>query len=105
MYLMDDADLLSSIGALKGNHFTKGAVLLVGKPDAIARIVPEYRCSCQKMHSDIEYSHRDDGTQSIPIVLYELERYISVDNPTVMIESGLVHPESTKLGAGQRIAQ
>lgn len=90
---LSDFDLLSSIGALKGNNFSKGAILMAGKPDAIARLVPEYRWSYRKMLSDTDYSHRDDGTQAIPIALYELERYISVDNPTVTIESGLVHPE------------
>lgn len=90
---MNDEDLLSSIGALKNNYLTKGAVLLVGKPDAIARIIPEHKWSYRKMLSDTDYSHRDDGTQSIPIALYELERYIAVDNPMVTVESGLVHPE------------
>ncbi|WP_342547942.1 ATP-binding protein [Paenibacillus sp. FSL P2-0089] len=90
---LNDEDLLSSIGALKGNHLTKGAILLVGRPDAIARLVPEYRWSYRKMMSDTDYSHRDDGTQAIPIALHELERFIAVDNPMVTIESGLVHPE------------
>ncbi|WP_019537246.1 RNA-binding domain-containing protein [Paenibacillus ginsengihumi] len=90
---MSDEDLLSSIGALKNNFLTKGAVLLVGKPDVIARIVPEHKWSYRKMLSDTDYSHRDDGTHAIPIALYELERYIAVDNPMVTIESGLVHPE------------
>lgn len=90
---MNDEDLLSSIGALKSNYLTKGAVLLAGKPDAIARIVPEYKWSYRKMLSDTDYSNRDDGTQAIPVALHELERYIAVDNPMVTIESGLVHPE------------
>ncbi|WP_257008329.1 ATP-binding protein [Bacillus sp. FJAT-45350] len=45
------------------------------------------------MISDTDYSHRDDGTHAIPVALYELERYIAVDNPMVTVESGLVHPE------------
>lgn len=90
---LSDEDLLVSIGALKGNNLTKGAILLVGKPEAIMRLVPEHKWSYRKMISDTDYTHRDDGTQAIPIALYELERYISVDNPMVTIESGLVHPE------------
>lgn len=90
---MPDEDLLNSIGALKDGYLTKGAILLVGKPEVINRIIPEYRWSFRKMISDTDYSLRDDGTQAIPIALYELERYISVDNTVVTIEAGLVHPE------------
>lgn len=90
---MNDEDLLTSIGALKNKFLTKGGLLLVGKPDAISRVIPEHRWSYRKMISDTDYSHRDDGTHAIPVALHELERYISVDNPMVTIESGLVHPE------------
>lgn len=90
---MNDEDLLTSIGALKNNFLTKGGLLLVGKPDAISRVIPEHKWSYRKMISDTDYSHRDDGTHAIPVALHELERYISVDNPMVTIESGLVHPE------------
>lgn len=90
---LSDEELLTAIGGLKGQHLTKGALLLVGKPEAIAKIIPEHRWSFRKMISDTDYSHRDDGTQPIPLALYELERFISVDNPLVTIESGLVHPE------------
>lgn len=90
---LTDEDLLRSIGALKDNYLTKGSLLLVGKPESISKYIPQYRWSYRKMISDTDYSHRDDGTHAIPIALYELERYIAVDNPMVTVESGLVHPE------------
>ncbi|KAB8136808.1 transcriptional regulator [Gracilibacillus oryzae] len=90
---LSDKDLLESIGALRDDFLTKGALLLVGKPDALSRIIPQHKWSYRKMMSDTDYTLRDDGTQSIPVALYELERYISVDNTVVTIESGLVHPE------------
>ncbi|WP_407271896.1 RNA-binding domain-containing protein [Radiobacillus sp. PE A8.2] len=90
---LSDEDLLRSIGALKGDFFTKGSLLLVGKPEAISKFIPQYKWSFRKMISDTDYSHRDDGTHAIPVALYELERYIAVDNPMVTVESGLVHPE------------
>lgn len=90
---LTDEDILLSIGALKGNYLTKGALLLVGKPAAIARIIPQHKWSFRKMTSDVEYTVRDDGTHALPVALYELERYINADNPVVTIESGLVHPE------------
>ncbi|UTW70476.1 hypothetical protein KHA80_08655 [Anaerobacillus sp. HL2] len=67
-------------------------MLLVGKPEAISKFIPQYKWSFRKMISDTDYSHRDDGTHAIPVALYELERYIAVDNPMVTV-SGLVHPE------------
>lgn len=90
---LSDGDLLRSIGALKDNFLTKGSLLLVGKPEAISKFIPQHRWSYRKMISDTDYSHRDDGTHAIPVALYELERYIAVDNPMVTVESGLVHPE------------
>ena len=90
---LNDEDLLTSIGALKQGYLTKGALLLVGKPNDIARIIPQHKWSFRKMINATDYSLRDDGTQPIPTALYELERYISVDNPVVTIEAGLVHPE------------
>ncbi len=84
---------MRSIGALKENFLTKGSLLLVGKPEAISKYIPQYKWSFRKMISDTDYSHRDDGTHAIPVALYELERYIAVDNPMVTVESGLVHPE------------
>ena len=90
---LSDEDLLRSIGALKDNFLTKGSLLLVGKPEAISKFIPQHRWSYRKMISDTDYSHRDDGTHAIPVALYELERYIAVDNPMVTVESGLVHPE------------
>lgn len=90
---LSDEDLLKSIGGIKNGYFTIGTLLLVGKPDAIERLIPQHKWSFRKMLSDTDYSHRDDGTHAIPVALYELERYISVDNPMVTLESGLVHPE------------
>ena len=90
---LSDEDLLRSIGALQENYLTKGSLLLVGKPEAISKYIPQYRWSYRKMISDTDYSNRDDGTHAIPVALYELERYIAVDNPMVTVESGLVHPE------------
>jgi len=90
---LSDEDLLRSIGALKGDYLTRGSLLLVGKSEVISKYIPQHRWSYRKMISDTDYSHRDDGTHSIPIALHELERYIAVDNPMVTVESGLVHPE------------
>ena len=45
------------------------------------------------MLSDTDYMIKEDGSQAIPVALYELERYIASDNPLVTIQSGLIHPE------------
>lgn len=90
---MNDEDLLVSVGALKNDYLTKGALLLVGKTDAITRLIPQYSWGYRKMVSDTDYIIKEDGNQAIPIALYELERYIASDNPLVTIQSGLIHPE------------
>lgn len=90
---MGDEELLRSIGGFKGEYLTKGSLLLIGKPESIAQFIPQYRWSFRKMVSDTDYSNRQDGTEAIPVALYELERYIAVDNPMVTVVSGLVHPE------------
>ncbi|SFE75278.1 ATP-dependent DNA helicase RecG [Alteribacillus iranensis] len=90
---LSDEDLLRSIGALKDRYLTKGSLLLVGKPEAISKFIPQHKWSYRKMISDTDYSQRDDGVHAIPVALYELERYIAVDNPMVTVEAGLVHPE------------
>lgn len=90
---MNDEDLLVSVGAIKNGYLTKGALLLVGKSDAISRLIPQYSWGYRKMVSDTDYIIKEDGNQAIPIALYELERYIASDNPLVTIQSGLIHPE------------
>ncbi|AYF04920.1 ATP-binding protein [Bacillus cereus] len=90
---MSDEDLLVSVGALKNGYLTNGALLLVGKPEAIKRILPQYSWGYRKMLSDTDYMIKEDGSQAIPVALYELERYIASDNPLVTIQSGLIHPE------------
>ena len=39
------------------------------------------------MLSDTDYMIKEDGSQAIPVALYELERYIASDNPLVTIQS------------------
>ncbi|GAE26598.1 hypothetical protein JCM9140_2680 [Halalkalibacter wakoensis JCM 9140] len=51
---LSDEDLLRSIGALKENFLTKGALLLVGKPEAILKYIPQYKWSFRKMISDTD---------------------------------------------------
>ena len=46
---LSDEDLLRSIGALQENYLTKGSLLLVGKPEAISKYIPQYRWSYRKM--------------------------------------------------------
>lgn len=91
--LMSDEDLLNSIGALKDNRLTKGAVLLVGKEKYIQKYIPYYSWGYRKMMSDTDYIIKDGGQSPIPIGLYEIERYIDADNPITTLEDGFIHPE------------
>lgn len=90
---MSDEDLLISIGALKQNKLTKGALLLVGKEQYIQKYIPYYSWGYRKMLSDTDYSVKDGGQTAIPIGLYDIERYVDADNPITTIQIGFVHPE------------
>ncbi|MBS3975575.1 MAG: putative DNA binding domain-containing protein [Syntrophomonadaceae bacterium] len=93
---MSDEDLLSSVGAIKNGRLTFGGLLLTGTNDAIARYIPNHYWSFRKMLRTTDYSIKDDGVHAIPIALYEMERYMAVDNPSTTIEVGFVHPEFSK---------
>lgn len=90
---MSDEDLLSSIGALKDNRLTKGALLLVGKEQFIQKYIPYYSWGYRKMVSDTDYSIKDGGCTSIPVGLLNIERFVDADNPITTLEIGFVHPE------------
>lgn len=90
---MSDEDLLRSIGALKNNKLTKGALLLVGKEDYIEKYIPYYNWEYRKMISDTDYSIKEGGKSAIPIALYDIERNVNTDNPITTIQVGFVHPE------------
>ncbi|MDK2563284.1 ATP-binding protein [Romboutsia sedimentorum] len=90
---MSDEDLLNSIGALRENKLTKGALLLVGKEQSIQKYIPYYSWGYRKMLSDTDYSIKDGANTAISIGLYDIERYVDADNPITTIEVGFVHPE------------
>ncbi len=90
---MNDEDLLSSIGALKKDRITKGALLLVGKEEYIKEYIPYYSWGYRKMINDTDYSQKDGGQTAIPVALYDIERYVNVDNPITTLQIGFVHPE------------
>lgn len=90
---MNDEDLLMSIGALRDNKITRGALLLVGKEQYIQKYIPYYNWDYRKMISDTDYSVKDGGKTAIPIGLCDIEKYVNTDNPITTIQVGFVHPE------------
>jgi len=90
---LKNEDLLTSIGAIKSGNLTIGGLLIAGTNEAIAKYVPEHLWGFRKMLSSTDYSIKADGNHAIPVALYEMERYIAIDNPSTTIEVGFIHPE------------
>lgn len=90
---MSDEDLLKSIGALKDGKLTIGGLLVVGNNGAIEKYVPNNRWDFRRMISSTDYSLKDGGNTAIPVALYEMERYMNIENELTTIEVGFLHPE------------
>lgn len=91
-----DEDLLKSIGALKDGKLSIGGLLIVGNEEAITKYIPNHRWDFRKMISSTDYSIKEGQSTSIPIGLYEIERYMATENTTTTIEVGFLHPEFSR---------
>lgn len=90
---LSDEGLLEHLGCLREGQLTRAGLLLCGSADAIHRILPAYVWTFLRMASDTHYSDRQDGTDSIPVVLGKIEERINFDNPIDTLELGLIHAE------------
>lgn len=90
---MSNEDLLRSIGALKDGKLTFGGLLIVGNSEALSKYIPNHRWDFRRMISSTDYAIKDGQNSSIPIGLYEIERYMAAENPTTTIKIGFLHPE------------
>jgi len=89
-----DRDLLRALGvATDDDRLLTAGLLLVGKPDAIRRVVPRAQWQFRRMKSDTEYDQAYDGHDGIPVALRRLRELVGANNPIVTIPGWLVHPE------------
>lgn len=92
-----DLDLLGALEVVRDERLTKAGLLLVGKSDAIARHLPNYAWTYERMKSATAYVDRVDGRDqrslALPLALQALEARIDADNPITTVEHGLYHFE------------
>jgi ATP-dependent DNA helicase RecG len=90
---LSDIELLSALGLIKQNQFTRAAILLAGTEEALREKVPGYNWTFLQMKSDTEYGIREDRVSAIPVSVRRLEELLLPFNPITTLEQGLFHFE------------
>ena len=90
---LSDLELLSALGVVRDNRFTRAALLLGGNAEALQRHVPGYNWTFLQMRSDTEYGIRDDRVSPIPISVQRIEELLIPFNPITTLEQGMFHFE------------
>jgi len=97
MLRKSDLDLLGALEVLRDNRLTKAGLLIAGNAEAIARHLPNYAWTHERMKSATVYVDRADGRDTrdlaLPLALLALESRINADNPITTVERGLHHFE------------
>ncbi len=97
MLRKSDLDLLGALEVLRDGGLTKAGLLIAGNADAIARHLPNYSWTHERMKSATVYVDRADGRDTrelaLPLALQALESRINADNPIITVEHGLHHFE------------
>ncbi|MCU0967174.1 MAG: putative DNA binding domain-containing protein [Burkholderiaceae bacterium] len=92
-----DLNLLAALDVLRDGRLTKAGLLIAGSADALARHLPNYGWTHERMKSATAYVDRADGRETrelaLPLALQALESRINADNPITTVEHGLHHFE------------
>ncbi|MFN9279765.1 MAG: ATP-binding protein [Betaproteobacteria bacterium] len=92
-----DLDLLAALDVLRDGRLTKAGLLIAGSADALARHLPNFGWTHERMKSATTYVDRADGREmrelALPLALQALESRINADNPITTVEHGLHHFE------------
>jgi ATP-dependent DNA helicase RecG len=91
MLRKSDLDLLAALDVLRDGLLTKAGLLLAGNAEAIARHLPNYSWTHERMKSATVYVDRADGRDTrelaLPLALAAIETRINADNPITCITS------------------
>lgn len=97
MLRKSDLDLLGALDVLRDGRLTKAGLLIAGSAEAIARLLPNYSWTHERMKSATIYVDRADGRDTrelaLPLALQAIEARINADNPIATVEHGLHHFE------------
>lgn len=92
-----DLDLLGALDLLRDGRLTRAALLIAGQTEAIARHLPNFAWTHERMKSATAYDNRADGREqnalTIPLALAAIEARVNADNPITTVEHGLYHFE------------
>jgi ATP-dependent DNA helicase RecG len=92
-----DLDLLGALDVLRDGRLTKAGLLIAGNSEAIARHLPNYAWTHERMKSATAYVDRADGRDTrelaLPLALQAIEARVNADNPITTVEHGLHHFE------------
>jgi ATP-dependent DNA helicase RecG len=90
---LDDIELLSSIGLITNDQFSRAAILLAGTDKAIRGFLSGYDWTFLQMKSDVEYEMREDGNTAIAQAIGRIEDLIAPFNKITTVVDGLYHFE------------
>jgi ATP-dependent DNA helicase RecG len=86
-----------ALDVLRDGRLTKAGLLIAGNAEAIARHLPNYAWTHERMKSATAYVDRADGRDTrelaLPLALQAIEARINADNPITTVEHGLHHLE------------
>lgn len=95
-----DLDLLAALDLFRDGRLTKAGLLIAGSAEALARHLPNYGWTHERMKSATAYVDRADGRDgpdkgelALPLALQAIEARINADNPITTVEHGLYHFE------------
>jgi ATP-dependent DNA helicase RecG len=77
---LPDERLLEALGLISKEGVTLAGVLLVGKPEVIARVAPQHEVTFIRYRSATRYDQRRDLRGPLLSVLREMEQLVSVNN-------------------------
>ncbi len=88
-----DLDLLGALDLLRDGQLTRAGAYVAGRTEAIARHLPNYAWTHERMKSSTRYTDRADGRDALSLALEALEARVNADNPIATVERGLYHFE------------
>ena len=90
---LSDAELLSTVGLIKGDKLTRAALLLAGSEAAIQEYLPGHNWTFLQMTSDTDYGIREDRISALPVSVQRIEELLAPFNSITTYKQGLFHYE------------
>ena len=86
---LGDLDLLAALGVLDDGRLTRAGLLLAGRTQRLATLLPNYGWTHLRMRTDTDYADRADGCEALPAALWRITERVMADNPIHTIRQGM----------------